>query len=266
MKIVIAGYGPVGQSIEHVLRQHAGVDLYIDDPYKGANFPSDQAHTVDGVIVCVATPASESGESDTSNVADVLEKYGDTKYLIKSAVVPTFLEDYDDLDITVSPEFLASSNANRDPVKEFANQTFAIYGGGSMRFWHEMFKPLLPYLKEVKFCSRSQAAFAKYVENTFLAMKVTFWNQMYQIYNDLGYKDFDVMVDAIGIDPRIGTSHSQVPGPDGKFGYGGHCLPKDINALLQMSNKNTDTDFLESIIRTNDKNRSNEIFDTHNGD
>ena len=55
MKIVIAGYGPVGQSIEHVLRQHAGVDLYIDDPYKGANFPSDQAHTVDGVIVCVAT-------------------------------------------------------------------------------------------------------------------------------------------------------------------------------------------------------------------
>ena len=75
MKIIIAGYGPVGQSIEYVLRQHAGVDLYIDDPYKGANFPADQAKTVDGLIVCVATPALPNGESDTSNVAELFEKY-----------------------------------------------------------------------------------------------------------------------------------------------------------------------------------------------
>ena len=188
----------------------------------------------------------------------MFEKYGNTKYLIKGAVIPTFLEDYGDLDITVSPEFLASSNANRDPVQEFANQTFAIYGGGAMRFWHELFKPVLPHLEDVKFCSRDQAAFAKYVENTFLATKVTFWNQMYQIYNDLGYKDFDAMVDAISVDPRIGKSHSQVPGPDGKFGFGGHCLPKDTNALLRMSSKNTDTDFLESMIRANEKFRDSQ--------
>lgn len=257
MKIVIAGYGPVGQSVEKVLRQHKGVDLYIDDPYKGHNFPEDLTDTVDGVIVCVATPRNETGECDTSNVADVFEKYHNIKYLIKSAVIPTFLDEYDNLDITVSPEFLASSNANRDPFEEFANQTFAIYGGGSMRFWHEMFKPLLPELRDVKFCSKEQAAFGKYVENTFLAMKVTFWNQMYHIYNDLGYKDFDGMVDAIGVDPRVGTGHSQVPGPDGKFGYGGHCLPKDTNALLHMST-DTDTDFLESMIRVNEKYRGKE--------
>ena len=262
MRIVIAGFGPVGQSIAEVLEKHDGLDVYVDDPYKDLNFPETLADTVDGVIVCVATPALPNGESDTSNVADVFKKYGNTKYLIKSAVIPTFLEDYDDLEITVSPEFLASSNANRDPAKEFREQTFAIYGGGAMRFWHEMFKPLLPHLTEVKFCSRNQAAFAKYVENTFLAMKVTFWNQMFQIYDGLGYKDFDVMVDAIGIDPRIGTSHSQVPGPDGKFGYGGHCLPKDTNALLKMSTRDTDTDFLESMIRANIKNRSDEKPDS----
>ena len=262
MKIVIAGYGPVGKSVEGVLWHHKGVDVYVDDPYKGKEFPAELAKDVDGVIVCVATPALPNGESDTSNVADVFEKYGNTKYLIKSAVIPTFLEDYDDLEITVSPEFLASSNANRDPYEEFANQTFAIYGGGAMRFWPELFKPLLPNLEEVKFCSRDQAAFAKYVENTFLATKVTFWNQMYQIYTALGYKDFDVMVDAIGIDPRIGTSHSQVPGPDGRFGFGGHCLPKDTMALLQMSCRNTDTDFLESMIRANKKFRSQGVEDS----
>lgn len=251
MKIVIAGYGPVGQAVANVLNEHSGVDIAIDDPYKGYEYPADD--TVDGVVVCVATPMGENGDSDTSNVADVFEKYGNTKYLIKSAVIPTFLEDYGDLDITVSPEFLASSNANRNPTEEFRFQKFAIYGGGSMRFWHEMFKPVLPCLEEVKFCSRDQAAFGKYVENTFLAMKVTFWNQMYKIYNDLGYEDFDAMVDAITIDPRIGTSHSQVPGPDGKFGYGGHCLPKDTNALLNISCRTTDTDFLESMIRANRK-------------
>ena len=75
MKIIIAGYGPVGQSIEYVLRQHAGVDLYIDAPYTSANFPADKAHTVDGVIVCLATPALPNGQSNTSHVAGVFEKY-----------------------------------------------------------------------------------------------------------------------------------------------------------------------------------------------
>jgi len=259
LKIVIAGYGPVGQAVENVLKDHRSVDLYIDDPYKEKNFPEDLTDTVDGVIICVATPAEDSGLCDTSNVADVFEKYGNTKYLIKSAVIPTFLEDYPELDITVSPEFLASSNANRNPIEEFRFQTFAIYGGGSMRFWHELFKPVLPCLNEVKFCSRNQAAFAKYVENTFLAMKVTFWNQMYRIYNDLGYEDFDVMVDAVGVDPRIGTGHAQVPGPDGKFGFGGHCLPKDVNALLNMAYKDTDTDFLKSLLRVNGKYRNDNV-------
>lgn len=250
-KIVIAGYGPVGVSVESVLKNHQGVDVYVDDPWKQKTFPEEMTDSVDGVVVCVATPMSEDGSSNTSNVADVFEKYGDVKYLIKSAVIPTFLEDYKDLDITVSPEFLASSNGNRNPVDEFRFQKFAIYGGGSMRYWHELFKPVLPCLDEVKFCSMEQAAFAKYVENTFLATKVTFWNQMYQIYTDLGYADFDVMVDAVGIDPRIGTSHSQVPGPDGKFGFGGHCLPKDVNALLNMSNIDTNTEFLKTLLKVN---------------
>ena len=103
MRIVIAGYGPVGQSIADVLEMHAGLDVYVDDPYTDLNFPESLADTVDGVIVCVATPAMPNGESDTSNVADVFAKYGDTKYLIKSAVIPTFLEDYDDLFLHGTP-------------------------------------------------------------------------------------------------------------------------------------------------------------------
>ena len=95
-----------------------------------------------------------------------------------------------------------------------------------------------------------QAAFAKYVENTFLATKVTFFNEMYQIYNEIGFEGFDQMVDAISIDPRIGRSHTQVPGPDGKFGYGGHCLPKDM-AALRFITKNSP--FLDAVTDTNNE-------------
>lgn len=256
-KIVIAGYGPVGQAINAVLSQHEGVEVFIDDPFKDYEYPDFMTDSVDGVVICVATPMGDDGFCDGSNVRDVFEKYGNVKYLIKSAVAPDILENYEHLDITVSPEFLASSNSNRSPSEEFRNQTFAIYGGGSMRFWHELFKPVLPYLKDVKFCSRDQAAFAKYVENSFLAMKVTFWNQMYEIYQHMGYLDFDVMVDTIGIDPRIGTSHSQVPGPDGKFGFGGHCLPKDVNAILNMGeHSGADVEFLRAMLEANDRFRS----------
>lgn len=259
-RIVIAGFGPVGQAVENVLKNHRGIDLYMDDPAKGLNFPEEMTDTVDGVIVCVATPMNDAGFCERKNVEAVFEKYGYVKYLIKSAVTPDILETNDHLDITVSPEFLvASSNPNRSSTKEFLEQTFAIYGGGSMRYWHELFKPVLPHLKDVKFCSRDQAAFAKYVENTFLAMKVTFWNQMYEIYTAMGYEDFDVMVDAIGVDPRIGTGHSQVPGPDGKFGFGGHCLPKDVNALMNMGSFNgANVEFLESLLEVNERYRGKE--------
>ena len=54
MKIVIAGYGPVGQAVANVLNEHSGVDISIDDPYKGYEYPADD--TVDGVVVCVASP------------------------------------------------------------------------------------------------------------------------------------------------------------------------------------------------------------------
>lgn len=259
-KIVIAGYGPVGQAVEAALIKHHGVDLYIDDPYKGYNYDPNFGDPVDGVIVCVATPMNDQGFCERKNVEAVFEKYGYVKYLIKSAVTPDILETNDHLDITVSPEFLvASSNSNRSSTKEFLEQTFAIYGGGSMRYWHEMFKAVLPNLKDVKFCSVEQAAFGKYVENTFLAMKVTFWNQMYEIYTAMGYEDFDVMVDAIGVDPRVGTGHAQVPGPDGKFGFGGHCLPKDVNALKNMGAFNgANVDFLESLLSVNERYRGKE--------
>jgi len=260
MNIIIAGYGAVGKAVEAALANHPHVTTYIDDPYLetfGRSFnriPDEYPYeSVDGVIVCVATPMDKHGACDTSNVQDVFDKYGlDTRYLIKSAVDPLFLHHAAPTNTTVSPEFLRGTTG-ADPTKDFINQEFAIYGGGEMRWWHELFKPVLPKLDTVKFVSMEQAAFAKYVENTFLATKVTFFNQMYMLYQELGFEDFDVMVDAICSEPRLGHSHTQVPGPDGKFGYGGHCFPKDMSAMIELGNwVNADVSFLQSVKEFNE--------------
>lgn len=251
MKLVIAGNGAVGKAVSECLRDDR-LDIFVDDPAKGYEVDPYLLEP-DGVVVCVATPMREDGTCNTDNVNDVFDKYGDTKYLIKSAVDPVWLDRESKRrpgSFTYSPEFLGSSNINRNPTQEFLKQTFAIYGGDDPRFWDELFKPFLSDLKEVKYCTLQQAAFAKYVENCFLATKVTFFNEMYRIFNEIGFEGFDQMVDAITLDPRIGKSHTQVPGPDGKFGYGGHCFPKDVAALRSIS-KNTP--LLDSVSDINEE-------------
>jgi len=76
----------------------------------------------------------------------------------------------------------------------------------------------------------------KYMTNTFLATKVSFANEMYMICDKLDI-DYDKVVEYSTYDERLGKSHWAVPGPDGKFGFGGSCFPKDINALLEVANK-----------------------------
>ena len=254
MKVVIAGYGFVGKAVHAALIQHKNVQLFIDDPAQGHNYYRDeQIDPVDAVVVCVATPARKNGTCNTDNVEDVFNKYGDVKYLIKSAVDPVWLKYHANAfkgSYTYSPEFLRGSHSHGKPNEEFRNQTFAIYGGDDCRWWDELFQAVLPNCKDVRYLTLEQAAFAKYLENTFLATKVTFFNEMFKIYHEIGFEGFDAMVEAICLDKRIGKSHTQVPGPDGKFGFGGHCLPKDLAALRVLSK---DTPLLDTVSNINDK-------------
>jgi UDPglucose 6-dehydrogenase len=253
MKFVIAGMGAVGQAVYSCLDKHPNITVYLDDPAKGYENADLE---VNGVIVCVATPQAEDGSCYTKNIEDVFEKYGggDIKYLIKSTINPVFISERTE-SITVSPEFLRGT-VGADPTKEFLEQEFSIFGGEDARFWHEIFKPVLSNLKNVRYTTAQQASFAKYVLNTFLATKVGFFNEMYKIYEGLGYEGFDAMIESICNDPRVGHSHTQVPGPDGQMGFGGHCFPKDISALTKIANSvGVDTPVLNNIVAANLKDR-----------
>ena len=172
--------------------------------------------------------------------------------LLRSTVTPgttrKLQQKYQNLNLVFNPEFLTESNHKSD----FVNQDRFILGGGlsdttkvSDLFEHRF--PRVPIIQT----DYETAELTKYMNNCFLATKVSFLNEMKQISEKCG-ADWDVAIKRFLMDSRIGQSHYQVPGPDGKLGFGGHCLPKDINALKSFGeslglNLNT----LNGVINTN---------------
>ena len=99
------------------------------------------------------------------------------------------------------------------------------------------------------------ASLVKYTINSFLATKVTFFNELYDVFVRAGAKDFKQFTDIIATDPRIGTTHMRVPGNDGQRGYAGSCFPKDTAALAYYARAILDAPFtqLETSIAINDR-------------
>ena len=153
-----------------------------------------------------------------------------------------------------NPEFLTEANA----VSDFENQTRIILGGPrtSTTKLKTVFSKQVACSDIIKTDS-TYAEMVKYVTNSFLATKVSFANEMYQICNGLEV-DYDKVIEYATYDERLGKSHWSVPGPDGDFGYGGHCFPKDVKALISIA-KDLDvtplmlsaTDFKNNNVRKN---------------
>ena len=90
-----------------------------------------------------------------------------------------------------------------------------------------------------------------------LATKVTFFNELHALHDASGSNaSWEQFTEMLGTDPRIGKSHMKVPGPDGKFGYGGHCFPKDTKAFLYYAKKlDTSMHLLKTATKLNDVQR-----------
>ena len=104
----------------------------------------------------------------------------------------------------------------------------------------------------------SSASLVKYTINTFLASKVIFFNEMHEVFNKLKSNDsWELFIKTLSLDKRIGKSHMDVPGHDGKKGFGGACFPKDTSALLKYAQDiGVDLDVLKIAINKNNKIRS----------
>jgi UDPglucose 6-dehydrogenase len=233
MKIIIAGYGFVGKAVANNLKKHYSVEVI--DPKFNTNTISNHVDA-DGIIICVGTPSTSNGQCDASQIIDVLDQCPiHIPVLIKSTVSPDVVAEldikYPDHSIVYSPEFLRARSAERD----FANQTFMIIGGEDPEcFWQDLFTPVLSRCRLYFGCTNLEASIIKYTANSFLAVKTSFFNQIYDICESNG-ADFNVVRQILGHDNRIGSDHTMVPGPDGQRGWGGHCFPKDTTAFIKYS-------------------------------
>lgn len=256
MKIVIVGYGFVGKAVANALKSKH--EIVIVDPKFTEEKISDH-HDADGVIICVPTPTSDAGVCNANNVASVIDSIPIfLPILIKSTVTPAIVDGFDELypnhSIVYSPEFLRAKTADRD----FLNQKYIVLGGEDPDcFWQDLLQSVLPNCNIVFNCSAHEACLIKYASNSFLALKTSYFNQIYDICNKTGM-DFDVVRQIVSHDDRIGNDHTMVPGYDGQRGWGGHCFPKDTAAFIQWTTTiGAQATLVKSAVEYNDKVRKN---------
>lgn len=237
-KIGIVGMGFVGEAIRRCYADNMFKIVCIDiDPQKSNGTYSDLTDA-EAVFVCVPSPSKDNGECDTSILNSVLYFLKDYRNVIisKTTAPPAFYERMQSLypNLVHVPEFLTAANA----VRDFAAEEEVVIGGSVLAYQREaerILKAVQP-IKNVAFTGIGEAALTKYIINSFLATKVVFMNEMAELAQAHGY-DWRKMRVFINVDKRIGNSHTQVPGPDGQYGFGGMCFPKDTNALVKYAGK-----------------------------
>lgn len=256
-KIGIIGLGFVGTAIRDAYDEPLNELVLIDsDPRKVCFGTYNDLKDAEAVFVCVPSPMGPNGQCDVSILEGVLKNIKaigyDNVIISKVTAIPSEYErlqaEYPNL--VHVPEFLTAANASI----EYVSETDSIIGGKITAYQREAQRIISigqPNIKNVAFCSIGEAALAKYIINTFLATKVVFMNEMYQLAESCGY-DWRKMRILIDVDDRIGKSHTRVPGPDGTFGFGGMCFPKDVAALLQFAKeKNIPMNILEMAAKKN---------------
>ena len=248
--IGIIGKGFVGSAVSHGFSTSVGykanLRIYDKDKSKSLNSLKEVVTKSDFVFISVPTPANNDGSinleileeclSEVSLLIKKVNKKIDSIFLIRSTVVPgttsLFQKKFKNLNLVFNPEFLTERSANFD----FISQPRFILGGKKNhtskveKLFRHRFGKTISIIKT----DFQTAELVKYACNTFFATKISFLNEIKLIAEKVGANWEDV-IESLIRDGRVGNSHLNVPGPDGKLGFGGSCFPKDIMALIAFA-------------------------------
>lgn len=254
-KIGIIGLGFVGGAIRNAM-EGGMIDLVLHDQAKGHNSTYAELKECSGIFICVPSPQGDDGSCDTSILETVLGLLKEVDYqgviISKCTAPPNVYSRLNDQypNLIHAPEFLTAAHA----VRDYLNGKFAIIGGKVSAYQREAERIIRigqTSLTDVKHCSIGEASLAKYTINSFLATKVTFMNELWHVAEAAGINYYNV-AQLVSMDSRIGTSHMQVPGPDGQLGFGGACFPKDTSALLKYAETvKSQMNVLDSAVKKN---------------
>ena len=224
----IQGHGTVGKAMKHIFSD-CFHENYMDD--------------VDAVIIT-------NHEDYLYDVITDVKKWHIGLIIIKCTVRPDMLKKIMGLHdkICYVPEFLREKTSLADA--EFP--AFRIFGGTkeNIALAERIFAAANSHPQRIFHMSAEEASFVKYSINCYLAMKVAFFNELYDLAKKHDMNWYNIS-QAVIADERIGSSHTAVPGHDGEFGFGGKCLPKDLDAFIDYSG----IELLHAVRSSNDGRR-----------
>ena len=227
-------------------------------------FSSDIASSIkesEVIIIAVGTPQSKNGSADLKYVFDALDSISENlnsyKVIVTKSTVPigtgekiiTKLkkkyEDNIDFDYVSNPEFLREGSA----VKDFLWPDRVIIGTNNekaLQIMRDIYRPLYINKNPIQRTAVETSEMIKYASNSFLALKISFINEIANLCESVGADVHDVAI-AMGKDGRISDKFLH-PGP----GFGGSCFPKDLEALLSLSKEHSVTmETLQAAIKAN---------------
>jgi UDPglucose 6-dehydrogenase len=231
VKVAIIGAGAVGRGIAQLF-----VDAVLFDEPKGIG-TREGVNACDAAFVCVPTPRHEDGSCDTSIVAEVIGWLEAPLIIIRSTVsvgtTRALAAKYPGKSIVFQPEYGPAETPDH-PFNDLRKVRWIILGGDrkatsqAIRLWQDVYNADVV----IHQTPPETAELCKYMENAFLAMKVAFCNEFFDIAQRFDV-DYNELRELWLLDPRIGKSHTFVF-PE-KRGFGGKCLPKDLDAIINSA-------------------------------
>lgn len=261
--IGIIGKGFVGNAVANGFSSGSGYDanifVYDKNPTLSMHSLEEVVKNSDFIFISVPTPSNKDGSINLSIVNDVINDIANVKgdsdpiVLLRSTIVPgtsqNIQDKFPDLKIVFNPEFLTERSA----IFDFLSQSRFVLGGESdtTKKVAELYRDRFGSSASIIETDFKTAELIKYVCNCFFATKVSFLNEM-KLISDKIEADWEMVIEGFVRDGRVGHSHTSVPGPDGKNGFGGSCFPKDVQALIHFcKNNEIEPSVLQGVWETN---------------
>lgn len=246
MLIGIIGNGFVGKATQLLACPEINILVYdiVPELRIPENLQFESLIECDLIFISLPTPMNLDGSCYTNLITDSINKLKRLNYhniVIRSTVPINYCSRQN---VFFMPEFLTEANWKSD----FMNNQYWIFGLTHSDIDSQFIDKVTNLIdlaynyrsiehNNIVFMRSDEAELLKLVRNTFLANKVGFFNEIYDLATKLKI-DYDKVISHVSLDMRIGSSHMKVPGYNDIRGYGGTCFPKDTNSLYNIQNQN----------------------------
>lgn len=224
IKVGIVGCGFVGGALKVWLEENnKDVAVFVSDPPKGFN---DDLSQIDIAFLQIHVPTEDDGTQDLTLMKQLIKGLPNVPVFVRTTILPGASESLSKETghmVCYMPEFLTE----RTHIEDFKRQTMVFTG--AVALLRQVFVG-----KKYTVMSPLEAELTKYIHNVFGAYKVTYFNAAKEYCDRMG-ADWNNVHRGVLLSGYINDTHTFVPGPDGKYGYGGKCFPKDVNAFAKMT-------------------------------